>query len=588
MKASPRAEEHEGLAPIPGPTAPPRRAPRPRVIGYAMRAGKVAKHVTPALTSRAAAAGLAVRVLDPRRPLQEQGRLDAVLHKVVAPDWVDRLEHYMAGHPEVAVPDPPRATQTLRHRGRMLSVIPAEGWVVRESEGESSEGCHATFAASLPSSDPAPVSYRCTVPSFTTLERGESASALAAQLKERGLAYPLMIKPMWADGRPGSHSVAIVSSERGLEALLARQLGDLDSAGGKAPGEQREWATSEWARGKRCPEGGIGLPPTAPRSTPPLVPLPAIPLDEDSESAGDDDLTQAVRVDSTPASSASHSGLAWQPPDPCSDPSSAQPLSSTSISPPPSRHLPPSPSKNCQTFPTIPQLPVIAQEYVPHGDLLIKVYVLGSQTRTVLRGSVCLHCRREGAAARNGREALEERGVDSESASATRADASPIPLSRSQPSIPPSLASPSKSTLQAEGLETLRRVSDHRSAPGAAAHGARGREGGQREVPEAVLAGLGQRLRDSLGLDLFNFDVIVPLDQGEGESWRACEGGCQGAGRDSSVKPSSPAAAFSGQPGRLHVIDINHFPGYEKLENYETLMVNYFLEVLDRCRQSSF
>ncbi|KAK9822224.1 hypothetical protein WJX81_000985 [Elliptochloris bilobata] len=68
------------------------------------------------------------------------------------------------------------------------------------------------------------------------------------------------------------------------------------------------------------------------------------------------------------------------------------------------------------------------------------------------------------------------------------------------------------------------------------------------DPPQWVVQGLAQELRRRLGLDLFNFDLLHP----------------------------SPK-----QPGRVPdradylVIDINYFPGYEKLPHYEDLMSQY-------------
>jgi inositol-1,3,4-trisphosphate 5/6-kinase / inositol-tetrakisphosphate 1-kinase len=68
--------------------------------------------------------------------------------------------------------------------------------------------------------------------------------------------------------------------------------------------------------------------------------------------------------------------------------------------------------------------------------------------------------------------------------------------------------------------------------------------------PEWAFGALASVIRRELGLTLFNFDVVVPSGQ-EQE-----------------------------QPLLLHLLDINYFPGYEKLAGYENLMVGFYREVL--------
>lgn len=40
------------------------------------------------------------------------------------------------------------------------------------------------------------------------------------QLELKGIRYPFLVKPAWADGRPGSHALAVVGSDAGLEQLI--------------------------------------------------------------------------------------------------------------------------------------------------------------------------------------------------------------------------------------------------------------------------------------------------------------------------------------------------------------------------------
>lgn len=64
------------------------------------------------------------------------------------------------------------------------------------------------------------------MPTNIALEEGTSFAAAAAQLRAAGLRYPLLAKPVWADGREGSHALAVVGSEAGLRQLVEGRAGE--------------------------------------------------------------------------------------------------------------------------------------------------------------------------------------------------------------------------------------------------------------------------------------------------------------------------------------------------------------------------
>ncbi|KAI5416987.1 hypothetical protein KIW84_041840, partial [Lathyrus oleraceus] len=66
--------------------------------------------------------------------------------------------------------------------------------------------------------------------------------------------------------------------------------------------------------------------------------------------------------------------------------------------------------------------------------------------------------------------------------------------------------------------------------------------------PQSLIAELARVLRERLGLNLFNIDVI----------------------RDGK------------NPGRYLVIDINYFPGYAKLPSYEEFFTNFLMDVVQQ------
>lgn len=95
--------------------------------------------------------------------------------------------------------------------------------------------------------------------------------------------------------------------------------------------------------------------------------------------------------------------------------------------------------------------------------------------------------------------------------------------------------------------------------------------------PDWLFGALAQRLRAHLGLSLFNFDVILPRMPAAAP---AREGGRPEAAPGAAAEPPAHSGA-SDDHWLLHVIDINYFPGYEKLPGYEDLMVGFLRSVLD-------
>ncbi len=61
--------------------------------------------------------------------------------------------------------------------------------------------------------------YKCTVPIHVVLEEGIPFIKAQARVNEAGLKFPFLAKSLWADGRAGSHDIAVVWSMEGLERL---------------------------------------------------------------------------------------------------------------------------------------------------------------------------------------------------------------------------------------------------------------------------------------------------------------------------------------------------------------------------------
>lgn len=92
----------------------------------------------------------------------------------------------------------------------------------------------------------------------------------------------------------------------------------------------------------------------------------------------------------------------------------------------------------------------------------------------------------------------------------------------------------------------------HQSADGEGPSSSTSGSDRQHPPPEWLLRGLAATLRHNTGLQLFNFDLLSPT-------------------ATSSLDSSAPD---------YFVVDINFFPGFEKLPNYESLMVSFLRGVV--------
>ena len=114
--------------------------------------------------------------------------------------------------------------------------------------------------------------------------------------------------------------------------------------------------------------------------------------------------------------------------------------------------------------------------------------------------------------------------------------------------------------------------------------------------PAWFIEQLAQRLRRHLGLNLFNFDLIVPMHQvrllrqarGSAALLSAAPAGASANGASDSAAAEAGTAeresfGGDGKEKMYYLIDINYFPGYEKLPDYETHMVAFLSSLRSRA-----
>uniref|UniRef100_A0A0C9RPN4 Inositol-tetrakisphosphate 1-kinase n=1 Tax=Wollemia nobilis TaxID=56998 RepID=A0A0C9RPN4_9CONI len=159
-------------------------------IGYALAEKKRQSFMQPSLVELAKSRGIDLVPVDSAKPLVEQGSFDAILHKLSGERWNEQLREYRREYPHVTVIDSPEAIERLHNRISMLQGV---------QELKISSG-NETFG----------------VPMQTVVETPEelSDSKILA-----GLRFPVIAKPLVADGSAGSHSMSLVFHSKGLKSL---------------------------------------------------------------------------------------------------------------------------------------------------------------------------------------------------------------------------------------------------------------------------------------------------------------------------------------------------------------------------------
>ena len=165
---------------------PPRYA-----IGYALAPKKQQSFIQPSLVARAAARGMDLVPVDAARPLAEQGPFHLLINKLYGDGWRAQLEAFAARHPAVPVVDPPHAIDRLHNRISMLQVV---------SELDHAADKDRTFG----------------IPSQVVVY---DAAALVDSGLLAALRFPLIAKPLVADGTAKSHKMSLVYHREGLAKL---------------------------------------------------------------------------------------------------------------------------------------------------------------------------------------------------------------------------------------------------------------------------------------------------------------------------------------------------------------------------------
>ncbi|KAH0456014.1 hypothetical protein IEQ34_013921 [Dendrobium chrysotoxum] len=156
-------------------------------VGYALAPKKKQSFIQPSLVNLACERGIDLVPIDTDRPLSVQGPFDCVLHKFYGEEWKAQLRDYAVKNPSLPIIDPPDAIERLHNRISMLQVV-SELEIPQEKE---------TFG----------------IPSQIVVYDSMALSDYGAV---GALRFPVIAKPLVADGSAKSHKMSLVYHRAGL------------------------------------------------------------------------------------------------------------------------------------------------------------------------------------------------------------------------------------------------------------------------------------------------------------------------------------------------------------------------------------
>ncbi|CAH9058511.1 unnamed protein product [Cuscuta epithymum] len=160
-------------------------------VGYALAPNKVQSFIKRSLVDHARQRGIDLVSIDLAKPLVEQGPFDCVIHKLYGEDWKKQLAEFSFQNPSTSIIDSPDAIERLRNRLSMLEVF--NGLKVSSQ----------TEVLGIPK--------QVCVP--------DDSESLSSAFNRMGLRFPVIAKPLLANGSADSHQMFFVFNEEGLKGL---------------------------------------------------------------------------------------------------------------------------------------------------------------------------------------------------------------------------------------------------------------------------------------------------------------------------------------------------------------------------------
>ncbi|KAJ8754439.1 hypothetical protein K2173_002890 [Erythroxylum novogranatense] len=159
-------------------------------LGYALLPKKQQSFIQDSLVRLCKQRGIDLVRIDTDRPLVEQGPFDCVVHKLYGDDWKQQLEDFQRRNPNAVVVDSPSSIERLHNRISMLQVVSE----LKIESGADSFG----------------------IPKQIVIYDKETLFDPQAW---EFLKYPVIAKPLIADGSAKSHKMALVFNHEGLNKL---------------------------------------------------------------------------------------------------------------------------------------------------------------------------------------------------------------------------------------------------------------------------------------------------------------------------------------------------------------------------------
>ncbi|KAK4844625.1 hypothetical protein QYF36_022415 [Acer negundo] len=159
-------------------------------IGYALSPKKIKTFILPSFLNHASQRGVDLIPIDPEKPLIEQGPYDCVVHKLYDPDWTHQLQQFSAQNPNVPVIDSPEPISKIHDRVSMLEVVTRLNADLEDNKVEAPKQILVSDSETL----------------WNAMETME-------------LGFPVIAKPLEANGSANSHQLCLVFDEEGLRSL---------------------------------------------------------------------------------------------------------------------------------------------------------------------------------------------------------------------------------------------------------------------------------------------------------------------------------------------------------------------------------
>ncbi|CAI0418614.1 unnamed protein product [Linum tenue] len=154
-------------------------------VGYALLPKKQQSFIQDSLVSLCRDRGIDLVPIDLRRPLIDQGPFDCLLHKLYGDDWSRQLDDFRRYYPDATVIDSPESISRLHNRISMLQVR-----------------IHVVVSVVVPK--------QIVIYDKETLSDSRSWDLLK---------FPVIAKPLIADGSAKSHKMSLIFNHDGLDKL---------------------------------------------------------------------------------------------------------------------------------------------------------------------------------------------------------------------------------------------------------------------------------------------------------------------------------------------------------------------------------